>query len=95
MLVIQTALNTIGAKVTGLVGAARRPGVAILGTFGLAIVLAIHGFHHGLGFLTTTQDVQHVKNNPLGVDFGGSWIVGALVAVIAPVYIFRGFDLAR
>ncbi len=98
LLVIQTTLNTIGAKVTGLVG---QLGVlaGVLGTFGLAIVLAIHGFHHGLGFLTTTQDVQHVKNNPLGVDFGGSWIVGALVAVIAPVYIFRGFtspgDLAE
>ena len=91
LLVIQTALNTIGAKVMGLVA---QLGVlaGILGTFGIAIVLAIHGFHHGLGFLTTTQDVQHVKNNPLGVDFGGSWIVGALVAVIAPVYIFRGFE---
>ena len=38
---------------------------------GIAIVLAIHGFHHGVGFLTTTQNVQHVKSNPRGLDFGG------------------------
>src|SRR6202042_2844476 len=68
--------------------------VEILGTFGIAIVLAIHGFHHGFGFLTTTQNVQHVKSNPLGLDFGGSWYAAALVAVLAPVYIFYGFESA-
>ena len=68
--------------------------VEILGTFGIAIVLAIHGFHHGFGFLTTTQNVQHAKSNPLGLDFGGSWIAAALVAVLAPVYIFYGFESA-
>ena len=47
--------------------------VEILGTFGIAIVLAIHGFHHGFGFLTTTQNVQHAKSNPLGLDVGGRW----------------------
>jgi amino acid transporter len=69
-------------------------GAEILGTFGIAIVLAIHGFHHGFGFLTTTQNVQHVTANPLGLDFGGSWIAAALVAVLAPVYIFYGFESA-
>jgi len=61
---------------------------------GIAIVLAIHGFHHGFGFLTSTQNVQHAKSNPLGLDFGGSWIAAALVAVLAPVYIFYGFESA-
>jgi amino acid transporter len=93
MLAIQTTLNTIGAKTMGRVA---RLGVlvGILGTFGIAIVLAIHGFHHGFGFLTTTQNVQHVKGNPLGLNFGGSWIAAALVAVLGPVYIFHGFESA-
>src|ERR1700751_3976789 len=68
--------------------------VEILGTFGIAIVLAIHGFQHGFGSLTPTQNVQPVKSNPLGLDFGGSWIAAALVAVLAPVYIFYGFESA-
>jgi amino acid transporter len=93
LLAIQTTLNTVGAKIMGRVA---RLGVLveILGTFGIAIVLAIHGFHHGFGFLTTTQNVQHVKGNPLGLNFGGSWIAAALVAVLAPVYIFYGFESA-
>ena len=93
LLAIQTTLNTIGAKIMGRV-AQIGVYVEILGTFGIAIVLAIHGFHHGLGFLTTTQNVQHVQSNPLGLDFGGSWIAAALVAVLAPVYIFYGFESA-
>src|SRR5262249_48969480 len=69
--------------------------IEILGTFGIAIVLAIHGFHHNLGFLFSTQDVQHVAHNPLGLDFGGNWLTGAaLIAVLAPVYIFYGFESA-
>jgi amino acid transporter len=93
LLAIQTTLNTIGAKITGRV-AQLGVCVEILGTFGIAIVLAVHGFHHGLGFLTTTQNVQHVSRNPLGLNFGGSWIAAALVAVLAPVYMFYGFESA-
>jgi amino acid transporter len=93
LLAIQTTLNTIGAKIMGRV-AQLGVYVEILGTFGIAIVLAVKGFHHGLGFLTTTQNVQHAKSNPLGLDFGGSWIAAALVAVLAPVYIFYGFESA-
>ena len=69
-------------------------GVEILGTFGIAIILAIHGFHHGLGFLFSTQGVQHASSNAYGVNFHGSWLAAALVAVLAPVYIFYGFESA-
>lgn len=93
LLAVQTTLNTIGAKVMGRV-AQFGVIVEILGTFGIAIVLAIHGFHHGFGFLTSTQNVQHVASNPLGLNFGGSWIGAALIAVLAPVYIFYGFESA-
>ena len=63
LLAIQTTLNITGAQV---MGAVRRfgVGVEILGTLGIAIILAIHGFHHGLGFLFTTQGVQHAATNP-------------------------------
>src|SRR5580692_3896010 len=93
LLVIQTTLNIAGTSVMGQVA---RFGVyvEILGTVGLAIVLAIHGFHHGLGYLFTTQGVQHVKTNPLGLDFGGSYFGALLIAVLAPVYIFYGFESA-
>jgi amino acid transporter len=93
LLVIQTTLNIAGTSVMGLVA---RFGVyvEILGTVGLAIVLAIHGFHHGLGYLFSTQGVQHVKTNPLGLDFGGSYFGALLIAVLAPVYIFYGFESA-
>lgn len=98
LLVIQTTLNTLGVKLTGAIGLLGALAV-LLSTVGMAVVLAIHGFHHGLGFLASTQDVQHTANNPLGVSFGGNWIAGALVAVLAPAYIFRGFtspgDLAE
>jgi len=69
-------------------------GVEIVGTFGIAIILAIHGFHHGLGFLFSTQGVTHAASNVYGVDFSGSWLAAALVAVLAPVYIFYGFESA-
>src|ERR1700744_5122299 len=93
LLIIQSTLNIAGASVMGLIA---RFGVyvEILGTVGLAIVLAIHGFHHGLGYLFTTQGVQHVKTNPLGLDFGGSYFGALLIAVLAPVYIFYGFESA-
>ncbi len=85
--------NTIGARVMGLI-ARFGVGVEILGTVGIAIILAIHGFHHSLGFLFSTQGVQHASSNPFSVSFGGSWALAALVAVLAPVYIFYGFESA-
>ncbi len=93
LLALQTSLNIIGAKAMGRV-AQFGVYVEILGTFGVAVVLGIHGFHHGLGFLTSTLDAQHASANPLGLNFGGSWIGAALIAVLAPVYIFRGFESA-
>ena len=93
LLAVQTTLNTIGAKIMGRV-AQLGVYVEILGTLGVAVVLGIHGFHHGLDFLTSTQNVQHASANPLGLNFGGSWLGAALVAVLAPVYIFYGFESA-
>jgi amino acid transporter len=93
LLAIQTTLNITGAKVMGRV-AQFGVGVEILGTFGIAIILAIHGFHHGLGFLFSTQGATDASTNVYGVDFGGSWLAAALIAVLAPVYIFYGFESA-
>jgi amino acid transporter len=93
LLLIQTILNITGAKVMGRV-AQFGVCVEIVGTFGIAIILAIHGFHHGLGYLFTTQGVQHAASNPLGLNFHGSWLAAALVAVLAPVYIYYGFESA-
>ena len=58
LLLIQTILNITGAQVMGRV-AQFGVYVEIVGTFGIAIILAIHGFHHGLGYLFTTQGVTH------------------------------------
>ena len=94
LLAIQTTLNITGVKVMGLVA---RFGVfvEIVGTLGIAIILALHGFNHGLGFLFSTENVQNAASNPLGLDFGGNWLTGAcLIAVLAPVYIFYGFESA-
>ena len=93
LLAIQTTLNITGANVMGRV-AQLGVGVEILGTFGIAIILAIHGFHHGLGFLFSTQGATNADTNVYGVDFGGSWVSAALIAVLAPVYIFYGFESA-
>ncbi|HXY85049.1 MAG TPA: amino acid permease [Gaiellaceae bacterium] len=93
LLAIQTTLNITGAQVMGDV-AKFGVGVEILGTFAIAIILAIHGFHHGLGFLFSTQGAQHASSNVFGVGFGGSWLAVALIAVLAPVYIFYGFESA-
>jgi amino acid transporter len=90
LLAIQTTLNITGAKVLGRV-AQFGVGVEILGTLGIALILAIHGFHHGLGFLFSTQGATHASTNAYGVGFG-SWAAAALVAVLAPVYIFYGFE---
>src|SRR6201985_797599 len=78
LLAIQTTLNITGAQVMGRV-AQFGVYVEVLGTFGIALILLIHGFHHGLGFLFTDQGVQHAKTNPLGLDFHGSWFAAALV----------------
>ncbi|HYX61513.1 MAG TPA: APC family permease, partial [Streptosporangiaceae bacterium] len=93
LLALQTTLNTIGARVMGRV-AQFGVYVEILGTFVIAIVLGIHGFHHGLGYLTEILGAQNKTANALGLDFGGSWIGAAVIAVLAPVYIFYGFESA-
>src|ERR1041385_6615201 len=91
LLAIQTTLNITGAKVMGRI-AQFGVGVEILGTLGIALILAIHGFHHGLGFLFSSQGAQHAAHNALGYNFHGSWLAAALIAVLAPVYIFYGFE---
>jgi len=94
LLAIQTMLNITGAKVMGRV-AQFGVYVEILGTLGIAIILAISGFHHGLSFLFSSEGVTHAATNPLGLDFGGHWLTGAaLIAVLAHVYIFYGFESA-
>ena len=94
LLAVQTFFNIVGVRLLGLIS---RVGVyvEIVGTFGIALVLLIAGFHHGLDYLFTTQGAENAKTNPLGVDFGGNWLLGAaLVAVLAHVYIFYGFESA-
>ena len=94
LVAIQTALNITGARVMGRV-AQFGVYVEIVGTIGIALILAINGFHHGLGFLFSTQGAEHVSTNALGFDFHGNWLFGAaLIAVLAPVYIFYGFESA-
>jgi amino acid transporter len=92
LLAIQTTLNITGARVMARIA---RLGVyvEIVGTFGIALILLIHGFHHGLGFLFSSQGVEHAASNPLGLNFHGHWLTSAaLIAVLAPVYIFYGFE---
>ena len=94
LILIQTLMNTVGAKLMGRIS---RLGVFVetIGTFGVAIALAIAGFHHGFGFLFSSQGAEHASGNPLGVDFGGHWLTGAaLVAILAHVYIYYGFESA-
>ena len=94
LLAIQTTANIIGARVLGRIA---RYGTIVetFGTFGIAIILLIAGFHHGLGYLFHTEHVQHAASNPFGVDFAGHWLLGAaLVAILAHVYIFYGFESA-
>ena len=93
LLAIQTTLNITGAKVMADV-AKFGVYVEILGTLGIAIILAIHGFNHGLGWLFDTQGAQHAATNGLGFDFHGSWLAAAVIAILAPVYIFYGFESA-
>jgi len=94
IIVISAILNSIGAKIMGQVA---RFGVYVetVGTFGVFIALAVYGFHHGLAFIFTTQNVEFVKTNPLSLNFSGNWwTAAALVAVLANVYIFYGFESA-
>jgi amino acid transporter len=94
VIIISAIMNSIGAKILGRVA---RYGVYVetIGTFGVFIALAIKGFHHNLGYLMTTQGVQFQKTSPFGVNFGGHWLTGAaLVAILANVYIFYGFESA-
>ena len=93
LLLIQTILNITGARVMGRV-AQFGVYVEVIGTFGIAIILGINGFHHGFSYLFTTQGVQHAALNPLGLNFHGSWLGAALIAVLAPVYIYYGFESA-
>lgn len=94
LLAIQTMLNVTGTRVMGRI-AQFGVYVEIVGTLGIAIILAIHGFHHGLGFLFTTQGVEHTATNPYSFNFHGNWVTGAaLIAILAPVYIFYGFESA-
>ncbi len=93
LLLIQLTVNITGARVMADI-AKFGVYVEIVGTLGIAIILAIHGFHHGLGFLFSSQGAQHHATNGYGFDFHGRWAVAALVAVLAPVYIFYGFESA-
>jgi amino acid transporter len=93
LLVIQTLLNITGATVMGKV-AQFGVYVEIIGTVGIALILAINGFNHGFGYLFSSEGVEHASSNPLSLDFGGSWLAAALIAVLAPVYIFYGFESA-
>lgn len=93
-IVLSGILNSVGAKIMGRVA---NIGVYVetIGTFGVFIALAIHGFHQGFGFLFSTQHVQQVAQNPWGVNLAGNWWIGAaLVAVLANAYIFYGFESA-
>jgi amino acid transporter len=94
IIVLSTILNSVGAKIMGRVA---RFGVYVetIGTFGVFLALAIFGFHHGFAFIFSSEGVEHVKSNPLGLNFGGNWWTGAaLVAILANVYIFFGFESA-
>jgi amino acid transporter len=94
IIVLSAVLNSVGARIMGRIA---RFGVYVetIGTFGVFLALGIHGFHQGFGFLFSSQGVEHASSNPLGVNFSGHWLTGAaLVAVLANVYIFFGFESA-
>lgn len=94
LLAIQSTVNIVGVNYTAFIA---RWGVwvEVLGTFGVVVMLGVLGFHHGFSFLTSTAGTTTVAHNPFGVDFSGSWFPGAaLIAVLANVYIFYGFESA-
>lgn len=91
---LSAILNATGAKIMGRVA---RFGVYVetIGTFGVFAALALFGFHQHPGFIFSTQKVEQLSHNPMRLDFGGDWWTGAaLVAVLANVYIFFGFESA-
>ena len=45
------------------------------------LALAIHGFHQGIGFIFSTQNVEFAKSNPLGLNFGGNWWGSAITVL--------------
>lgn len=94
LIAIQAAINIVGVNYTALIA---RWGVwvEVLGTFGVFVLLAVAGFHHSAGFLNSSAGTTRTSGNPYGVSFGGSWFPGAaLIAVLANVYIFYGFESA-
>jgi len=94
LIAIQTFFNIIGVSFLGLIS---KIGVyiEIVGTIGIAALLAVTGFHHGLDYLFSTQGTENPSSNPFMVDFGGKWWLGAaLVGILANVYIFYGFESA-
>ncbi|MBV8196767.1 MAG: amino acid permease [Candidatus Eremiobacteraeota bacterium] len=94
IIVLSAILNSVGAKIMGHVA---RFGVYVetIGTFGVFLALAAAGFHQGFSFIFSSQGVEHAASNPLHLDFHGNWWSGAaLVAVLANVYIFYGFESA-
>jgi amino acid transporter len=94
IIVLSALLNWIGARVMGRVS---RLGVYVesIGTFGVFLALAAAGFHQHLSFVISTGAVEKASHNPLGLNFGGDWWTGAaLVAILANVYIFYGFESA-
>ncbi len=94
MLAIQTFVNIVGVKILAMIS---KIGVwvEVAGTFGIAILLGIYGFHHGIGYLFSTQGAETAAGSPLGVDFGGHWwTAAAFVAILAHVWIFYGFESA-
>ena len=94
LILVQLAFNIGGVNFLGRIS---QIGVyfEIIGTFGIAILLAITGFHHNISYLFSTQGTESAATSPLGVDFGGNWWLGAaFVAILAHVYIFYGFESA-
>ncbi len=94
LIAVQATINILGVRWTALIA---RWGVwvEVLGTFGIFVLLAVEGFHHSAGYLNTTAGTTHVAGNPFGVSFSHSWFPdAALIAVLANVYIFYGFESA-
>jgi len=93
-LAVMTLVNSVGVRFTAGI-ASIGVWAEILATIGIAILLAVVGFHHGLGYLFSSQGTQYAHSNPLGVNFNGNWLLGAaFIAILAHVWIFYGFESA-
>src|SRR4051794_18317454 len=70
LIAIEWTLN-----ITGAGAMARVPGlgvsVEIVGPLGIFLILWIHGFHHGLGFLFNSEGAAHPATNGYGLNFPG------------------------